>query len=447
MAGSEGDRIKELEGEVQTLQQQLQKTGARGSRWRSFWSAVLIVLACILAPLSVVAVWAKSEVTDTERYVATVSPLAADPAIQQAVSDRVTQEVLSYIDVPALTQQAIDAISANRDLKPRQTAALESLGGALDSGIEGFVGDEVTKIVESDFFDAAWAEANTRAHTRINQVLAGDTSGPVSIEGNDVTLDVGQIVAQVKQRLLDRGLTIAEKIPPVTSEIVIFQADNLESAQRAYSLLNTLGLWVPILAAALAILGVLVANDRRKAVLGVGIGLAVATALSAALVAVARGEYLNALPGTVNRAAATAFFDILTKYLVQALWAGLAAAVVIIAGAVLAGPSRFGFGVRQLAKSSAAAVQGQLASWGAPMNGLRSWVSGNAGGLRIGVTVIALLIVLFTRYKTVDLVLWTTLGLLIALFAIQVLASGTTGDAEAEVGDGDKEPEVSGAAN
>ena len=131
MAQSEADRIQELESEIARLQKKLDTTPApakakprQGSRWRSFWSALLIVVACALAPLSVVAVWAKSEVTDTERYVSTVAPLATDPAVQQAVSARVTEEVLTYIDIPALTQEAIDAISANRDLKPRQTAAL-----------------------------------------------------------------------------------------------------------------------------------------------------------------------------------------------------------------------------------------------------------------------------------------------------------------------------------
>ena len=39
---------------------------------------------CALAPLSVVSVWARSEVTDTDRYVDTVAPLAKDPAVQAA---------------------------------------------------------------------------------------------------------------------------------------------------------------------------------------------------------------------------------------------------------------------------------------------------------------------------------------------------------------------------
>lgn len=442
MAQTDAERIHELESQVAQLQQELadqpaagtpakQKATRSGSRWRSFWSALLIVLACVLAPLSVVAVWAKSEITDTERYVATVAPLAEDPAIQQAVSERVTAEILTYVNIPELTQQAIGVISENRTLKPRQEAALNALGGALDSGLEGFIGEEVSNIVQSDLFSTAWTEANTKAHEKLNLVLSGDNTGPVAIEGNDVTLDVGQIVAQVKQSLIDRGFTVAENIPTVDSEMVIFQSENLSSLQRAYALLNTLGIVLPIVAAILGLLGIAVANDRRKAVLGVGIGLALSMLVSAALIAIGRAEYLNALPDGVSQAAATSFFDILVLYLKQTLWAGLAAAVVLILGALLTGPAKFAVGLRGLARKGAAAIQHQLYSWGATMTGLRTWVAHNAGGLRIGVTIIALIIVVFTRYKTVELVLWSTVGLLVALFVIQILASGVDEDERA----------------
>jgi hypothetical protein len=64
-------------------------------------ASLLIVLGCVLAPLSVVAVWTRNQVTNTDRYVATVAPLASDPAIQQAIADQVTAQVLTCLDVPA----------------------------------------------------------------------------------------------------------------------------------------------------------------------------------------------------------------------------------------------------------------------------------------------------------------------------------------------------------
>jgi hypothetical protein len=59
------------------------------------------------------------------------------------------------------------------------------------------------------------------------------------------------------------------------------------------------------------------------------------------------------------------------------------------------------------------------------MTGVRGWVAAQATGLRIAVSLAALVFVMLQRYKTPELILWTTVGLLVALFVIQVLASGT----------------------
>jgi hypothetical protein len=74
------------------------RAGGRG-RWRTLVASLLIVVACVLAPLSVVAVWTRNQVTNTDRYIATVSPLARDPAIQAAIADQITAQVFRYIDV------------------------------------------------------------------------------------------------------------------------------------------------------------------------------------------------------------------------------------------------------------------------------------------------------------------------------------------------------------
>ena len=62
-------------------------------------AALLIVLACALAPLSVVAIWTRNQVTNTDRYVATIAPLARDPAIQNAIADQIIAQVFTYIDI------------------------------------------------------------------------------------------------------------------------------------------------------------------------------------------------------------------------------------------------------------------------------------------------------------------------------------------------------------
>ena len=52
-------------------------------RWRAFVSALVIVVATILVPISIVSAWARVQLVDEEAFVATLAPLADDPAVQQ----------------------------------------------------------------------------------------------------------------------------------------------------------------------------------------------------------------------------------------------------------------------------------------------------------------------------------------------------------------------------
>lgn len=107
-----GGRV-ELE-ELRLRVAQLEARGAaphREHRVRATGSAVLIVLSAVLSLLAVVAVWAHDQVSDTNRFVATMAPLASDPQVQDAVTTRVTNVVVQQIDVPALVSQLSSAAS------------------------------------------------------------------------------------------------------------------------------------------------------------------------------------------------------------------------------------------------------------------------------------------------------------------------------------------------
>src|SRR6185295_6681933 len=102
----------------------------------------LIGLGSVLSPLAVTAVWLKAQMTDTERYVATVAPLARDPALQRAVTDRVTAEVFDRIDVEGLANQAADALE-ERGVPNTVDNALHALARPIANGVQGWVHDQV----------------------------------------------------------------------------------------------------------------------------------------------------------------------------------------------------------------------------------------------------------------------------------------------------------------
>ena len=72
----------------------------RAGRWTA--ACVLLLIGALVGVLSVVAVYLKSEVLDTESYVHTVSPLAEDPAVREAVATRLTQEIVTRADVEGI---------------------------------------------------------------------------------------------------------------------------------------------------------------------------------------------------------------------------------------------------------------------------------------------------------------------------------------------------------
>ena len=109
----------------------------------------------MLAPLAGVAVWARNQVTNTDRYVRTVAPLAADPAIQQAIADQITTQIFTYLDVRGLTDQTVDALAA-RGLRPQLADQLRGFAAPLASGIQSFVRTQVDKIVQGQAFADAW---------------------------------------------------------------------------------------------------------------------------------------------------------------------------------------------------------------------------------------------------------------------------------------------------
>ena len=82
---SEQEELERLRAEVRELRGRAAAGAApgrpsrRGGRWRAPVASVCIVLACVLAPVSVLGVWAANQVSNTDRYVANVAPLIHEP--------------------------------------------------------------------------------------------------------------------------------------------------------------------------------------------------------------------------------------------------------------------------------------------------------------------------------------------------------------------------------
>jgi hypothetical protein len=77
-------------------------------------------------------VWTANHVSDTSRCVADVAPLIKDPAIQNALTNKLTSEIVTKIDVKGRTDQAAAELSQKGFT--RIGGFLRGVSGSLASG-------------------------------------------------------------------------------------------------------------------------------------------------------------------------------------------------------------------------------------------------------------------------------------------------------------------------
>jgi hypothetical protein len=399
-------------------------------RWRTIVASLCIVLACVLAPLSAVAVWTRNQVTDTNRYVATVTPLASDPAIQQAITDQITAQVFNYIDVQGLTNQAVDAL-AERGLTPALAAQLRALAVPIANGVQSFTRTQVAKVVQSDAFADAWVQANRAAHAELVKALTGEGGGSVTVENDTVSINMAAFIQTVKQRLVDSGFSVAARIPEVNASFVLFQSKDITRVRTGFNLLNTLGIWLPILTLILLVLGVYIAKDHRRTLVGAAIGVAVSMVVLALGLAVFRSIYLDAVPASVlPHDAAAVLYDTIVRFLRLGLRTIFALALVVAAGAFLSGRSVTAVRTRQGLTRAIASLQGGAEHAGFRTGPVGARVYEHKRALRIGAVTLAALALVFWGQPTGKVVLGLTLALLVVLAIIEFLGRPAQGTGE-----------------
>ncbi len=386
-------RLQVLEEENANLRAAPVAVARRRKPGRTTAAIVLILLGALLAPLAVVGSWARGLVVDGNRYVDTVAPIASDPGVQAAITNRVTTAVVTALNIDELTTQATDAL-ANLNLPPVVSTGIQSLQGPLTDAITGFVRKQVDKAVTSDAFAATWTQANRIAHEQIVATLRGDPDALAQIsDSGQLVLDITPIIEQVKQQLVDAGFALAGKIPTVTVTFPIASSADLVRLQNAYRAIDVLGAVLPWLSLLLLAGGVLAAQRRSRALVVAGLSLAAAMALLAVGLAIGRWFYTNSLPPTVQRPdVAVTIYEQFVSLLRVELRVGLVLGLIVAIIAFLAGGSSAALGVRQTSSKGSAWVRGLGDRHGVGTGAFGVWLYEQRTLIRVVVIGIAVLV-------------------------------------------------------
>lgn len=387
---------------------------ARASGGRGLAAVLCLVLAALLTTPSAVGYWSQRTISDTGRYVDTVGPLVDSPEVQAAVATKVTTAIEDQVDVEAILNQAFAGVITQR---PR----LESLVGPLAGAINGLIETQVRAFLAADAFAEFWVTANTRLQQALIQILEGNETGAVSLQGDQVVLDVSEVIDQVRQRLVDRGLTMIENVPVPSADrqIVLFDAPRLERARTTYALVDPIAHWLIAVCAALYLAAVVLSRRRPRMTVAIGVALAANALLVAAAVSVGRQAFINTLSGTEFGPASTAIYDTLLTFLMRGqrvlLWLGL---ILVVAGWYM-GRNAFGSAVRRT-------VSGGLETVGAPMAdgpaaGAGRWVRANGVWLRVVIAALGGVILLWGNQISQERLLWAVIVVVVLLMLVQVL--------------------------
>jgi hypothetical protein len=360
-------------------------------------------------------------VSDTSRYVANVTPLIHDPAIQNALTNKITNEIVTRIDVKGLTDQA--AASLSQKGFTRISSLLQGVSGPLASGVAGFVHSSIHKIITGPRMANAWVQVNRVASQQLNAVLSGrgGKNGALGVSNGQVTLDLAPLIAVAKQDLVAHGLAIAGKIPIVHATFALFPSKNLTKAQSAYRLINDLKIVLPIVTLVLLGLGVLAARGHRRALIGAGLGFAASMLALGAGLAIARAFYLNSVPASVSADAAAAAFDILVRFIKTALRTLLVVGLIVAVGALFTGPSAAAAATRSAFSSGLGRLRRGGESAGLSTGPAGAWTYTHRHALRIGAVALAAVIFVFWGRPTAAVTIVIAILLLIALGLIELI--------------------------
>lgn len=405
--------LNRLRAEISALR--LRSTRRRPSA-RAVAASALIVLGCLLAPLALTAVWVHTQLTDTERFAATMSPLIREPAVRQTITDRVTDEVFSRLDIAGLTDRAVRAL-AERGLPEEIAGPLRGLAGPAAAGVRGLVHDKVGELVASPAVAQLWDRAIRAGHEQLTAVLAGNSEAVV-ISGGQVRLDLAPFVAAGKQALADAGLTAVNRLPDLHPTVPITDARTLERARSAYTLLDRLAAWLPWACLAFLAAGTLLARDRRRAVVRAAGGVAAGMLALAVCVPIARAVLVGQVPTAAVPAVGIAY-DLAAGFLRQGIRTVFAVALVVGLGTFLTGPSAVA--LRTRLSHAAARIRAHLGS--VPAGPAGRALRAHLTAVRVGLIGLVVLVFVFLEQPSAAAVLVLAAVLVCCLGVVQVFAA------------------------
>lgn len=448
---SSGSATTEGDDEMDRLRAENEALKARVQR-RLTWRKVLTVLLVVLTSLSVVAstfaFWAHRTLFDTEAFMSTVGPALEDPALYDAVADRVSAEVIEGLNLEErvterlsaldefISQALVDALDLDDDIRELLSRfdrpSLADLAPSIAEALETRIDARIHQVITSDTVAGLVPQLVERGHQATVALLRDDlTELPnVYIADGEVRLNLIPIIRDALAAIVDdlRGFlpdidlpdvvsnladegrqqleeAIGEALPEDFGQVTVMSEEALDQAQASVARLDRY-VWALIaLSLILAVVTIATSTTRRRTAFQLGLGIVIAITLAALIVRRTETAIVDRIVSPEGDLAARAVLGGVLDSLRRVELIVLIGALVVAVGAYLAGRPAW---ITRLTSRESTEAEGD----GGPSE-LDLWVSGHFDLLRVvgvGVAVLVLFLV------GLDLVPALVIGGILALY-------------------------------
>ena len=342
----------------------------RLSRWRRFSIWTLIFLASLIAVVGISTLWVKRQILDDNSFRDASANVIADEDVRNSLSIFLVNQLYDNVDVAAA-------------IETRLPEGAKSIAGTLAGALRQPATNAINQLLARPRVQQLFINASSVAHDKLVNVLENKTGSGISTGEGVVTLDLHELVTELGQQLGLSEETLA-KIPADAGVITLMKSNQLHALQKGVKLIHVLSAWLLVLVLGLYALAIFLARGHRRETLrNVGWAFAI-VGLFVLLIRRSVGNYaIDALASPVNKKPAHNVYLIESSILHQIGIATVAYGLIVVAGAVLAGPTRWATSLRRhmaptlndaqaIAWGALAGLVVLLAAWG-PTHALRTW--------------------------------------------------------------------------
>lgn len=262
---------------------------------RTAGSALLIVVALLVAAVAGPAMWLQHNVVDGTGFAKLAGPLGSNKEFQEGLSALAASQATASLDLPP---------------------QLENLAAAV-------IGSAARGIYSDPGYEKAWTQTLERSHR-----LTFDAAGNKEVQG-DLLVDIAPLMALVAANV---SAELGVELPTPADVVVKMEQPNVARILPIATTLGAWGGWLALAAVVLLLLGILVAPRRALALVLAGAGLAVV----ALVWLLGSGIIESGLANLAVGPEAAQQIGIQLGALARASWQGGITATFVIAGATAA---------------------------------------------------------------------------------------------------------------